>query len=232
MNRIPKCRSKYYIPQQNNIKPSQKESIKENIPINISKKNIKFTSSRHFGKDITNNMNQNTHSIYNNNNTKMVTIIEKRTNNNVNNNIYIKKHSSASQVAAKNKKNKNIIIEKKLRENKSGSVINKKNDPIISEYYHKNSNLIKQYPPQAQQPGSKLHSSISFGFNGMNGNMRPITSNNNTISVRLSIPKNNSIYKVSSNYNNRSINNYNNNLVSSSNNTKNELNHNSNMDIM
>lgn len=225
MNRIPKCRSKYYIPQPNNIKPSQKEYNKENIPQNISKKTLKFVSSRHFGKDITNNNYQNIHSIYGNNNTKMVTIIEKKTsNNNTNNNIYIKKHSSASQVATKNKKTKNIIIEKKLRENKSGSVINKKNDPIISEYYYKNSNIKSQNPPtQPPSQGSKLHSSISFGFNGINGNMRPISNNNNTISVRLSNPKSNNIYKVSYNYNNRSSNNYNNNINSSSNNTNSDF---------
>ena len=235
MNRIPKCRSKYYIPQPNNIKPAQKEYNKENLPQNISKKTLKFTSSRHFGKDLTNNNNPNIHSIYNNNNTKIVTIIEKKsTNINGNNNIYIKKHSSASQVATKNKKNKNIVIEKKLRENKSGSVINKKNDPIISEYFYKNNNIKSQYPPGPSQGGSKLHSSISFGFNGTNGNMRPISSsNNNTISVRLSNPKNNSIYKVSSNYNNRSINSFTNNINSSSNNTKCDLNYtHSNIDLV
>ena len=186
MNRIPKCRSKYLIPQATNLNPSQKETTKENLAQKLSKKTLKFTSSRHFGKDITNNIKSSVNNIYNkNSNNKIVTIIEKKQNNNT---IYIKKHSSSSQVAQKNYKNKSIVADKKLRENKSGSVI--KNESLPSR--------------------TKLHSSISFGMNG-NSNTRPITSHNNnssiSVSVRLSNPKNisNNGNKIRGNMNNRSI---------------------------
>ena len=56
MNRIPKCRSKYYISQPIKMNPSLKEQPKENMAQKLSKKTLKFTSSRHFGKDITNNI--------------------------------------------------------------------------------------------------------------------------------------------------------------------------------
>ena len=112
MNRIPKCRSKYYIPQPNNANPAPKESNKENLPPNLNKKALKFNASRHFGKDITNNIKSNIHNIYNNKNTKIVSILEKKQNNNT---IYIKKHSSSSQVAHKNQKIKITVGEKRLR---------------------------------------------------------------------------------------------------------------------
>ena len=123
MDRIPKCRSKYYISNPNNIN-NINQSQKENLIPKMSKKTLKFNASRHFGKDITNNIKSNIHNIYNNPNTKIVTIIEKKTNNN--NTIYIKKHSSSSQVAHKNQKMKiNLDNNKKLKENKSISTINK-----------------------------------------------------------------------------------------------------------
>ena len=220
MNRIPKCISKFSIHQANNIKPSPKEPSKENLAQKISKKMLKFNGSRHFGKDITNNIKSNMHSIYNNHCTKIVTIIDKKQNAN---NIYIKKHSSASQVVQKVQKIKNTSSgERKIRENKSNSVINKKNDDAISEsYYYKSSNYNncnhtkKENPPTITQGGNKLHGSISFGFNAKN---RPVsynnTSNNNkSISVRISNPKTNSnSNKYYGNMNNRSINNIHNNI--------------------
>lgn len=209
MNRIPKYRSKYYIPQPNNIKPSKKESTKENLAQKLSKKTLKFSANRHFGKDITNNNKSNIHTIYNNHSTKIVTVVDKNSNNNNNNNIYIKKHSSTSQLAQKNPKIKISVGERKLRENKSGSMINKKNDTTVSEYYnYRNNNNRKEYPPPTNpQAGSRLHSSISFGMN--NNGIRPV-SNNNSISVRISNPKNNKIY---GNKNNRSINTHSNNII-------------------
>ena len=172
MNRIPKCRSKYLIPQPTNINPPQKESTKENIAQKLSKRALKFTSSRHFGKDITNNIKSSVNSIYNkHNNNKIVTIIEKKQNN-TNNTIYIKKHSSSSQVAQKSHKNKSSIGEKKLREYKSGSVINNNVN---------NSNINNETKNETILARAKLHSSISFGVNAntnTNNNTRPVSSNN------------------------------------------------------
>ena len=207
MIRIPKCSSKYFIHQIKNINPSQKESTKENIAQKISKKTLKFTSSRHFGKDLTNNIKSNIPNIYNNHCTKVVTILDKKQNSNNNTNIYIKKHSSASQVSQKNHKIKISYGERKLRGNKSNLIINKKsnNNNISSESCYNNN----------KQPNTKLHSSISFGINANN---RPISSNNynnyKNISVRLSNPKNNNnANKFYTKLNNRSINNiYNNTL--------------------
>ena len=200
MNKIPKCRSKYFIPQVNNIKVTQKETIKEHLVPKITQKNLKFSANRQFGKDITNSVKDNIHSIlYNNHNTKVISIVDKKQNSKV----YIKKHSSASQVAQKNQKTKIGVGEKKLREYKSGSLINNKNDITYSEYYYNNNNNNNSKNinvPQSHQGGSKLHSSISFGIN----NKRPISSVNNCISVRLSNPKNNS--KVYTILNNKSIN--------------------------
>ena len=215
MNRIPKYRSKYYIPQPNNIKPSKKETTKENLAQKISKKTLKFSANRQFGKDITNNVKSNIHSIYSNHSTKIVNVMEKNSNSNNNNNIYIKKHSSTSQIAQKNPKIKISIGDRKLRENKSGSVINKKSEMLVSEYnFNKNNNNTKkEYPASGStHGGSRLHSSISFGMNA--NNIRPATGSN-SISVRISNPKN---YKVYGNKNNRSIN-TNNNIIISGNNT-------------
>ncbi len=229
MNKIPKCKSKYFIPQANNIKVTQKDSSKEHLVPKITQKNLKFSGNRQFGKDLTNSVKSNIHSINNNHCTKIITIIDKKQNNS---NIYIKKHSSASQVAQKNQKTKIAMNDKKLRENKSGSMINKKNDISVSEYYYYKNN-IKNDNTQSQL-ASKLHSSISFGINE---NTRPLSNyNNNSISVRLTNPKNNNI---SSNLNNRSIklhNNYfanlhNYNINNNSNNNKIETTH-SNLDLM
>ena len=193
MNRIPKCSSKFSIHQAKDIKPSQKEFSKENLAQKISKKMLKFSASRYFGKDITNNSKSNIHSIYNNHCTKIVTIVDKKQNAS---NIYIKKHSSASQVVQKPQKIKNNLDERKIRENKTNFLINKKEYP----------------PPSSSQGGNKLHSSISFG---VNYNIRPAsTSNNNkSISVRISNPKNysnNNSNKFNASMNNRSVNSNNN----------------------
>ena len=226
MNKIPKCRSKYFIPQVNNLKIAPKDSFKEHLVPKITQKNLKFSSNRQFGKDLTNSMKENINNIYNNHNTKIVSIIDKKPNNN--NRIYIKKHSSASQVTQKEKKIKIALNERKLRENKSGSIINQKSDISNSEYLGFN-NIKKD---NILQPGgSKLHSSISFGINY--NNKRPI-STSNCISVRLSNPKNNN--NILSSLNNRSINMQNNNIYAgfgnnTNNNNKIEMTH-SNLDLM
>ena len=221
MNKIPKCKTKYFIPQGNHLKVASKEPNKENLAPKITQKNLKFSSNRQFGKDITNSVKGNIHSIYNNHCSKIIAIADKKQSNK----IYIKKHSSASQVSQKNQKLKIAINDKKLRENKSGFVVNKKNNISTSEYYYykKSNNLKNDY---AQQQGSKLHSSISFGINN---SIRPISSNN-SISVRLSNPKN----KIHTSLNNRSINIYNNNYDNNENinyNNKIEITH-SNLDLM
>ena len=221
MNHIPKCSSKFSIHHQaKDIKPSQKEFAKENLAQKISKKMLKFSASRYFGKDITNNSKSNIHSIYNNHCTKVVTIVEKKQNGN---NIYIKKHSSASQVVQKPQKIKNNLDEKKIRENKSNFLLNKKETAIADSYYNKN--IKKENQPPSSQIGTKLHSSISFGINYNN---RPgSTSNNNkSISVRISNPKNysnNNSNKFNSSLNNRSINNIHNNNDKNNNNNNNNI---------
>ena len=220
MNKIPKCRSKHFMPQANNLKIATKDLIKENLGPKITQKNLKFSASRQFGKDITNSVKGNIRGIYNNHSTKIVTIVDKRSNNN----IYIKKHSSASQVAQKKEKLKIGVNEKKLRENKSGSMLNKKSDITIPDYYYYKNSIKNDFAPG----GSKLHSSISFGMNQIN---RPISSNN-CISVRLSNPKNNN--KIHTSLNNRSINLYNNNysgIGNINNYNKIEMTH-SNFDLM
>ena len=222
MNKIPKCRSKYFIPQANNVKVPQKESIRGHLVPKITQKNLKFGANRQFGKDITNSVNDAINSICNNNNTKIVTFVDKKQSNNV----YIKKHSSASQVAQKNPQIKITMNERKLRENKSGSMINnKKNEITVCEYYNNKNFRNDNY----SQQGSKLHSSISFGINAK----RPLSSYNNSISVRLSNPKGN---KIQTSLNNRSINNNSitNNYIGFGNynyNNKVEMTH-SNLDIM
>ena len=209
MNKIPKCRTKYFIPQGNNIKVAPKDSIKEHLVPKITQKNLKFSANRQFGKDITNanSLKSNMPSININHSTK--------------NNIYIKKHSSASQVSQKTKKLKIAINDKKIRENKSGSMIKKKKDICSSDFYYKDDNLKNDNNPK--QGGSKLHNEISFG-----ANKRPMTSINNCISVRIT--KNN---KIHTSLNNKSINMVNNNnyVDKGINNNKIEITH-SNLDLM
>ena len=222
MNNIPKCRSKYFKPQANNIKVSQRDSIKEQLAPKITQKNLKFSANRQFGKDITNSVKDSIHTIYNNHDTKIISMVDKKHNSN----IYIKKHSSASQVAQKNPQIKISMNERKLRENKSGPMINnKKNEIIICEYYN---NVNIRNDNFSQPGGSKLHNSISFGVN----NKRPLSSYNNSISVRLSNPKSN---KIQTSLNNRTINNNsNNNYIGFGNynyNNKVEMTH-SNLDVM
>ena len=190
MNKIPKCRSKYFQPSQdNNLKPTPRDLTKEHLVPKITQKNLKFSSNRQFGKDLTNSMKGNYYNIYNNNTIKVVTIDDKKSSNKV----YIKKHSSASQTIQKAHKVKIETNGKKIRENNSNSMINKKNSVLSpeNEYNRNNNNL--DYPPQIEC--SKLQSTISFGIN----NIKPFSSNNNSISVRLSKPVN----KMSNNINRR-----------------------------
>ena len=205
MNKIPKCRSKYLVPSQaNNLKPAPKDSNREHLVPKITQKNLKFNSNRQFGKDLTNSTKGNYHNVYDNRASKIINLADKKPGNN----IYIKKHSSASQVSQKTNKVKIEINDKKLRENKSGSMINKKNDVLSSQYYY-NKNYNIKYDNAPLIGGAKLHSSISFGIK----NTRPISSNNNSVSFKSSITKNKN---TSKHVINRSIN-----LISSNNNFSN-----------
>ena len=198
MSKISKSLSRCFIPQVNNIKITQRNSIKKLLIPITTQKYIKFISTGKYGKDASNSNKENIHSIYNNHCTKIITIAERKTNNN----IYIKKHSSASQVAQKSEKLKIAINENTLKENKSVYMINRKKDYTSGYYYNKNYYLRNEY---SHQGGSKLSNSISFGVN--NG-IRPSTNNNNSISVRLSNPTNN---RIKTTLNNRNINLYKNN---------------------
>lgn len=189
MNRIPKCKLKYFIPHQNNLKITQKEPFNERLVPKITQRNLKFSANRNFGKDISNSIKNNVSNL-NSNHSKNPPI---ESLNNLNNNIYIKKHSSASQVSQKTKKIKISINDKKLRENKSGAFINKKNDVSINKENLKNINLKKEKITPSN--GSKLHSSISFGV--CNNGIRPFTGN--VISVRIPTHKNNKLRNSSNN---------------------------------
>ena len=211
MNRIPKCKAKYFIPHQNNLKIAQKESLNEHLVPKITQRNLKFSANRNFGKDISNSIKNN---IQNSNHSKKISAEQDK----LNNNIYIKKHSSASQVAQKTQKKLKISInDKKLRENKSGANINKKSDISINKENNKNITLKREKVGPTN--GSKLHSSISFGINnGTTIGPRPYTGN--AISVRLPNQKNNKLRNSSNNK--ISINKSNNNIASLGN-SKNEM---------
>ena len=140
MNKVPKCKPKFLIPHQNNIKISQKESFNEHLVPKITQRNLKFSGNRNFGKDISNSIKNNVKNINNNQSSKVDSANDKKSNNN----IYIKKHSSASQVAQKTQKIKIAINDKKLRENKSGAIINKKNDISINKDNYKIMNTKKE----------------------------------------------------------------------------------------
>ena len=229
MNKVPKCKPKFLIPHQNNIKISQKESFNEHLVPKITQRNLKFSGNRNFGKDISNSIKNNVKNINNNQSIKVDSANDKKSNNN----IYIKKHSSASQVAQKTQKIKIAINDKKLRENKSGAIINKKNDISMNKDNYKIMNSKKDKENiniNVAQNGSKLHSSISFGVNNEVG--RPFSGNPSSIRVpsqKSNRLRNSSINKISisKNINNNNINNINN----ASGNNKKEI-KSSNLDLM
>ena len=229
MNKVPKCKPKFLIPHQNNIKISQKESFNEHLVPKITQRNLKFSGNRNFGKDISNSIKNNVKNINNNQSIKVDSANDKKSNNN----IYIKKHSSASQVAQKTQKIKIAINDKKLRENKSGAIINKKNDISMNKDNYKIMNSKKDKENiniNVAQNGSKLHSSISFGVN--NEVSRPFSGNPSSIRVpsqKSNRLRNSSINKISisKNINNNNINNINN----ASGNNKKEI-KSSNLDLM
>lgn len=190
MNKVPKCKPKFLIPHQNNIKISQKESFNEHLVPKITQRNLKFSGNRNFGKDISNSIKNNIRNTNNNQSIKADSAIDKKTNN-----IYIKKHSSASQVSQKTQKIKISINDKKLRENKSGAIINKKNDISINKEYKINNSKKENI---VQNGGSKLHSSISFGVNNEGG--RPFSGNAGSIRIpsqKSNRLRNSSINKIS-----------------------------------
>ena len=190
MNKVQKCKPKFLIPHQNNIKITQKESFNEHLVPKITKRNLKFSGNRNFGKDISNSIKNNIRNTNNNQSIKADSAIDKKTNN-----IYIKKHSSASQVSQKTQKIKISINDKKLRENKSGAIINKKNDISINKEYKINNSKKENI---VQNGGSKLHSSISFGVNNEGG--RPFSGNAGSIRIpsqKSNRLRNSSINKIS-----------------------------------
>jgi hypothetical protein len=231
MNKVPKCKPKFLIPHQNNIKISQKESFNEHLVPKITQRNLKFSGNRNFGKDISNSIKNNVKNINNNQSSKVDSANDKKSNNN----IYIKKHSSASQVAQKTQKIKIAINDKKLRENKSGAIINKKNDISINKDNYKIMNTKKEKENiniNVAQNGSKLHSSISFGVNNEVG--RPFTGNPSSIRVpsqKSNRLRNSSINKISISKNINNNNNNINNINNGSGNNKKEI-KSSNMDLM
>ena len=231
MNKVPKCKPKFLIPHQNNIKISQKESFNEHLVPKITQRNLKFSGNRNFGKDISNSIKNNVKNINNNQSSKVDSTNDKKSNNN----IYIKKHSSASQVAQKTQKIKIAINDKKLRENKSGAIINKKNDISINKDNYKIMNTKKEKENiniNVAQNGSKLHSSISFGVNNEVG--RPFTGNPSSIRVpsqKSNRLRNSSINKISISKNINNNNNNINNINNGSGNNKKEI-KSSNMDLM
>ena len=217
MNKVPKCKPKFLIPHQNNIKISQKESFNEHLVPKITQRNLKFSGNRNFGKDISNSIKNNIRNTNNNQSIKADSAIDKKTNN-----IYIKKHSSASQVSQKTQKIKISINDKKLRENKSGAIINKKNDISINKEYKINNSKKENI---VQNGGSKLHSSISFGVNNEGG--RPFSGNAGSIRIpsqKSNRLRNSSINKISISKN------INNNIVGIGNNKKDMRS--SNIDLM
>ena len=190
MNKVQKCKPKFLIPHQNNIKITQKESFNEHLVPKITQRNLKFSGNRNFGKDISNSIKNNIRNTNNNQSIKADSAIDKKTNN-----IYIKKHSSASQVSQKTQKIKISINDKKLRENKSGAIINKKNDISINKEYKINNSKKENI---VQNGGSKLHSSISFGVNNEGG--RPFSGNAGSIRIpsqKSNRLRNSSINKIS-----------------------------------
>ena len=190
MNKVQKCKPKFLIPHQNNIKITQKESFNEHLVPKITQRNLKFSGNRNFGKDISNSIKNNIRNTNNNQSIKADSALDKKKNN-----IYIKKHSSASQVSQKTQKIKISINDKKLRENKSGAIINKKNDISINKEYKINNSKKENI---VQNGGSKLHSSISFGVNNEGG--RPFSGNAGSIRIpsqKSNRLRNSSINKIS-----------------------------------
>ena len=166
MQKIPKCKTKFIIPQPNYLKISKKDQQDDTInngASKISQKKLKFTM-RHFGKDITNSIKENVQNNLIEASMKSISIDKIN-----NNSIYIKKHSSVSQVNQKEQNSKNQ--EKKMIENKSGIMISKKahstsvftNNKIL----HKHGHITSEMNNKNNKKSTKLHNAISFGCNNV-----------------------------------------------------------------
>ena len=166
MQKIPKCKTKFIIPQPNYLKISKKDQQDDTInngASKISQKKLKFTM-RHFGKDITNSIKENVQNNLIEASMKSISIDKIN-----NNSIYIKKHSSVSQVNQKEQNSK--IQEKKMIENKSGIMISKKahstsvftNNKIL----HKHGHITSEMNNKNNKKSTKLHNAISFGCNNV-----------------------------------------------------------------
>ena len=77
MNRIPKCKPKYFIPHQNNLKITQKESLNEHLVPKITQRNLKFSANRNFGKDISNSIKNNVSNLNSNHSKKVLMMLKK-----------------------------------------------------------------------------------------------------------------------------------------------------------
>ena len=217
MNKIPKYKVKYFVPQQNNSKICQRESYKEHIPPKITQRNLKLSGHRNFGRDITNSIKNSNHDIYNNRSTIINGIATKP-----NNIINVQKHCSSNQVTQKIEEIKITTNGNKLRENKSGSCVhNKKGDMsyLKEKEVNKKRNLRRENG--VHMASSQLHNSISFGINNVNKLV-----SGSIIYGKIPNQKYNKI-----NVNKTNINNNNNNKISLCNNNKNETST-ANMDLL
>ena len=167
MQKIPKCKTKFIIPQPNYLKISKKEHNDETINNNaskISQKKLKFSIGRRFGKDITNSIKENVQNNLIEASMKSISI--DKTNNN---SIYIKKHSSVSQVSQKEQPNLKVQNHK-IQDNKSGIMISKKahstsvfnSNKINNKHEHITSEMNNN---NNNKKSTKLHNAISFGCN-------------------------------------------------------------------
>ena len=217
MNKIPKYKVKYFVPQQNNSKICQRESYKEHIPPKITQRNLKLGGYRKFGRDITNSIKNSNHDMYNNR-TTIINEIALKSNNIIN----VQKHCSANQVTQKIEEIKITTNGTKLRENKSGSCVhNKKSDIsyLKEKEVNKKRNLRRENG--VHMASSQLHNSISFGINNVNKLV-----SGSIIYGKIPNQKYNKI-----NVNKTNINNNNNNKISLCNNNKNETST-ANMDLL
>ena len=217
MNKIPKYKVKYFVPQQNNSKITQRESYKEQIPPKITQRNLKLSGNRNFGRDITNSIKNSNHDIYNNRST-IIDGIARKSNNIIN----VQKHCSSNQVTQKIEEIKITTNGNKLRENKSGSCVhNKKSDIsyLKEKEVNKKRNLRRENG--VHMASSQLHNSISFGINNVNKLV-----SGSIIYGKIPNQKYNKI-----NVNKTNINNNNNNKISLCNNNKNETST-ANMDLL
>ena len=176
MSKIQNLKSKQFIPQNNHKNIKIHECNNGKITHNLTLNNIQYYESRHFGRDITKNINSK------NNQTKIVKIlVTKRNNNDINE----KKISTSNQLAQQQPEKNMAEEERRQKEN----IIN-------LNYYKRNNYLMPEYN-RPKMSGSVLHSYIYFDLRNKNNNNNNDNNNNrqytrnNIITNRLSTYKNN-----------------------------------------